>query len=94
MEHPSGEPANSSSQDRLDPALPLRMSLTNLSAQVKPSELKSAHPFRVLYLFAGEERRGDLREWLVHFCPQFNLDLQMTEVDFLRDKTTHDLVNA
>ena len=54
------------------------------------------HPLKdkqltVLYLFAGAERRGNLREWLLKLLPS-NFTLTMTEVDVLIDAVNHDLL--
>lgn len=44
--------------------------------------------FLVLYCFCGEERRGDVKEWLLHWLPS-DISLQMTEIDLARDGTSN-----
>ena len=46
---------------------------------------------KVLYLFAGAKRRGNLKEWLLKLLPS-NVTLIMTEVDVLIDAVNHDLL--
>ena len=43
---------------------------------------------RVLYLFAGPKRRGDVHDWLALLGTEYRTDV--VEVDLVRDDSTHD----
>ena len=40
--------------------------------------------FRVLYLFAGQKRRADMRTYLIKYCKDAHIKLIMTEIDVVR----------
>ena len=46
----------------------------------------------VLYFFAGEERKGDIKSWLQQLCPP-DVHLVMHEIDILRGGESHNLTN-
>jgi hypothetical protein len=46
----------------------------------------------VVYLFAGEHRKANLRYWLLRLVPGRNWCLDMKEVDILRNKMSDDLL--
>ncbi|CAK0869239.1 unnamed protein product, partial [Prorocentrum cordatum] len=46
--------------------------------------VKPSGGLRVLYLFVGKQRRGDIRYWLTQLCRSADVPLCMREVDVLR----------
>ena len=45
----------------------------------------------MVYSFAGQERRGDIKFWVNEFCGRHDLVAEVTEIDILRDPVGHDL---
>ena len=45
----------------------------------------------MVYFFAGQERRGDIKFWVNELCGQRDLVAEVTEIDILRDPVGHDL---
>ena len=69
------------------PALPLGQSLVKV---VKADS--SVRQIRVLYLFAGEKRKNDLREKLVQVASRSSIEIVMKEVDLLRHGSEDDVL--
>ena len=46
--------------------------------------MKPSGQLRVLYLFVGKQRRGDIRYWLTQLCRSADIPLCMREVDVLQ----------
>ena len=45
----------------------------------------------MVYFFAGQERRGDIKFWVNEFCGRHDLVAEVTEIDILRDPVGPDL---
>jgi len=45
----------------------------------------------MVYFFAGQERRGDIKFWVNELCGKRDLVAEVTEIDILRDPVGHDL---
>ena len=49
------------------------------------ASVQESPSFRVLYLFAGNPRKADVRFWLTQFCTARGFTLEMLEIDVCRD---------
>lgn len=58
----------------------------------RQSSASAPTALRVIYFFAGLQRKGDIREWLESACRDLQLELKLEEVDLLRG-AEHDLLN-